>query len=330
MTLRLINLPTDLQPLGQLIVESIHYPENPDWSVQTDEKEDLVAAIKRLRRVWPLIRLVQAFSPPLRDILRGYVWEEDDRIVGTTIVQRRGATAVWAVGTVAVLPDYRRRGLARKMVTAGLDLIREHGGEKVILTVIDGNLPAYQLYERLGFEHYSGSTDFQTAPATVPPSPTLPQGYVQSPLSTFDWQPRYALEERISPENMLKYEPIEVNRFRQPFMMRLLLPLIRFAQSTREKEFVLRTTADDKVVARGGYSISTRGKGVNRIWARLDPAHPQLAPYLIGYALHQTVTQSPRLRVELSVPWWMKSLASAAQEAGFERRVEYCRMGLEF
>lgn len=328
MSMRPIKLPDDLLPLGELLVDTFQYPENEAWSVQSDEQEQLVDGMKNLSRMWPLIRLIQVLSPPLRDLLRGYVWEEDGQMVGTTIVQRRGSTHIWIVGTVGVLPAYRRQGLARKCVEAGIALIRKQGGTKAILTVIDGNVPAYTLYEDLGFDDYAGEIDYEARFEEVPPVPSLPEGYVQSPLGTFDWQPRYELEQRISPESLLKYEPVEVGRFRQPAMMRLLYPLIMVAQGIRDKDFVIRTTGQGQVVARGGYTIPTRGKGVNNLRVRLDPAHAHLAPYLVGTLLHEVVTLSPGRRVEMSVPQWMGHVATAAEAAGLKQRVARRRMGL--
>jgi ribosomal protein S18 acetylase RimI-like enzyme len=327
--MRLIKLPADLMPLTDAVVDSFQYPENEAWSVQTDEKEQIVGGMKSLRRIWPLIRLIQALSPQLRDILRGYMWEEDGQLAGLTVVQRRGSTDVWIVGTVAVRPAYRRRGIARKLVQAALDLIRQHGGKKAILSVIDGNLPAYTLYESLGFEHYDSSIEFSLTPEQAPPAPSLPEGYVQSPLTRFDWRPRYELEKRICPENLLKYDPVEEGRFRYPAMMRVFLPLVLFAQGLREDDFTIHSAAEERVVARGGYDIPRRGKGVNSLRLRLDPDHPQLASYLVRYLLHEVMTANPGLRVELSVPRWMEAVVAAAQEAGFQRRMEYCRMGLE-
>ena len=225
MPIRDIRLPTDLLPLGEMLMDTFQYPENPAWSVQSDEQEDFAETIKNLARLWPVIRFGQIFSASLRDLLRGCVWEEDGKIVGCTMVQRRGSTNIWIVGTVGVLPEYRRRGLARKLVQRGIEIIRERGGEKAFLDVIDGNIPAFKLYESLGFEHYSGNIEMQMHPECVLPKPELPADYSLSKLERFDWQPRYDLEKRIAPANMLKYEPVEEGRFRHPPAMRLILPL---------------------------------------------------------------------------------------------------------
>jgi GNAT superfamily N-acetyltransferase len=329
MTMRPIKLPADLMPLVELIVDSFQYPENPAWGIQTDEKEQIVGGMKNLRRMWPLIRLMQLASPPTRDILRGYLWEEDGRMAGTAIVQRRGSTGTWVIGTVAVRPDLRRRGVAHKLVEAGLDLIRERGGSKAILSVIDGNVPAFALYESLGFEHYGGTIEFDAKPQKAPPAPTLPEGYVQGPMARSDWQPRYQLEERIAPESQRRYEPVEEGRFHLPVMTLMLHHLSLLAQGSREEELAIRTPAEGTVVATGTYSWSKRGKGVCEIGARLDPGHATLAPYLVGHLLYRVATLNPGLRVSFSVAGWMEALVAAAESAGFERRLEYQRMGLE-
>jgi ribosomal protein S18 acetylase RimI-like enzyme len=328
MAMRSIELPGDLAPLAEMLVETFQYPENEAWNVQTDEKEQLISGMRNLRRIWPLIRLTQILSPPLRDIFCGYVWENDGRLAGSTIVQRRGTTEAWYVNTVGVLPACRRQGIARKLLEAALDLIRERGGKKVVLDVIDGNVPAYALYEGLGFEHYDGHIEFQTTPEKTPPEPVLPEGYTQSPLGRFDWQPRYELEERISPQNLLKYEPMEVGRFRLPAMMRLLFPLVMFAQGQREEGIAVHTVTEGRIVARGAHTVPSRGKGLNRLAIRLDPDHPHLALYLVRYLLYKVMTLSPGRRVELAVPQWMEAVVAAVKEAGFERRLEYCCMGL--
>lgn len=120
----------DLIPLTALLTDSFQYPENEAWGVQTDEKEQMIDAMKYFNRLWPLIRLIQKLSPPLRDVFRGYIWEEDGQMVGTSVAMRRGSTDAWIIGNVGVLPEYRRRGIARKIVKAIINLIDERGGRR--------------------------------------------------------------------------------------------------------------------------------------------------------------------------------------------------------
>jgi len=329
MALRALQVPADLVPVADMVVESFQYPENPAWSVQKDEKEQIVNGIRNVARIWPLIRLVGLVSPTILDVFLGHAWEEDGKIVGVTIVQRRGSTDVWVVGTVGVLPAYRRRGIARQLLTASMDLMRERGATQAILGVIDGNLPAYKLYEDLGFEHYSGMIEFEAQISEPGPAPTMPQGYHQKSLSPHDWQPRYELEKRICPESTQRYDPVTEGRYRRPLGMRLLYPILMLAQAMRDGDFAVYANEDGQLVARGGHTIPRRGQGVNSLRARLDPAHADLAPYLMGTLIRDVMTLSPGHRIDFTVPEWMEALVAAAEEQGLQRRLRYLLMGIE-
>ena len=328
MELRPIDLPRDLTPLGDMLCDTFQYPENPQWSVQTDEKDDICHMLKSLRRIWPLMRAAQVVAPSLRDMFRGYVAIEDGRIVGVTIIQRHGTTNAWVVGTVGVLPGYRRRGIARASLEKSLALMREHGAEKTWLGVINGNTPAQRLYESLGFEVYDGMTDYSLSDPTLPSAPRLPAGFGISRLARSDWRTRMALEKRIVPEEARVYEPIEKGRFHRPLVLRLLVPIMNLVERAKEEEYVVCKESNDQAIARCKYSASLRGKGVNSIAVRLDPAYPDLAEPIVRLMLHKTVSKSPKLRVEIGVPRWMPAVGEAVESFGFEKRVEYLKMGL--
>ncbi len=327
MEFRPIELPRDFGPVGEMIFEAFQYPENPGWSVQTDEQEELSHAIRTFQRLWILFRLAQIVSPPLRDMFRGYVAVEDRKVVGLTLVQRRGSTSAWVVGTVGVLPDFRRRGLAREGLEKSLEMMRTRGATKAWLGVIDGNTPAQRLYASLGFEVYAGTGDYTLTDPVDPSVPSLPAEYSIAKLKRSDWRTRLDLEKRIAPEETRRYEPIEKGRFRKPPILRLLIPIVNLVQRCQEEDFVLRETASGRVIGRFGYNASKRGKGVNSIRVHLDPATPDLARYVVASMLHKVVSLSPALRVELGVPRWMPAVAEAAESYGFEKRVEYLKMG---
>jgi len=326
--LRPIEWPRDLKPLGEMICDTFQYPENPEWSVQIDEKEQISHMLKSFRRIWPLMRVAQILAPSLRDMFRGYVAIEDGNMVGVTIVQRHGTTSAWLVGTVGVLPEYRRRGIARAAIDKSLELMKERGAKKTWLGVISGNTPAQRLYESLGFEAYDATTEYSLSDPAMPSLSPLPPGFSISRLPRSDWRTRLALEERIVPERAREFEPVEKGRFRQPLVFRLLIRLLNLVQREKEEEFVVRRTSDGMLIARCRYSASTRGKGVNSISVRLDPAYPGLAEHLLGLMLYKVVSRSPKLRVEIQIPRWMPSVVEAAESLGFEKRVEYLKMGL--
>ena len=64
------------------------------------------------------------------------------------MVPQRNALEVVYLG---IARPWRRRGLARKLMLAGLGMAHQHGATSVILAVDDRNVPAVELYRSLSF-----------------------------------------------------------------------------------------------------------------------------------------------------------------------------------
>lgn len=106
----------------------------------------------------------------------GYVWREDGRVVGNASLYPAGAHPSlgrgWLVANVTVHPDYRRRGIARAMMRAILDLARRQRGRWILLQVEADNQGAVGLYDSLGFEHYETLSHWKARRnGTLPPAP---------------------------------------------------------------------------------------------------------------------------------------------------------------
>ncbi|MBN1200270.1 MAG: GNAT family N-acetyltransferase [Anaerolineae bacterium] len=328
MPARPFKLPADLSVMADLIPPCFQYPENEAWSIQEDEVENWVDTINGIRRIWPLFRLIQLIVPPMRDAMRGFIWEEDGKAVGLCNVIRKGFTDQWLIGNVAVLPDYRRRGIARQLVQACLDYARGRGSEVIVLDVLAGNVPAYSLYEKLGFEHYSGETQLLYDSPDLLDEVPLPGGYTLEQTSLFAWRPRYELAQRITPDTVKRYAPVEEGTYRQPAIFRLLFPVLIQAMGSRPAGFLVRRAGGGQVVASIGYNARLREGGINDISANLDPAHADLAPFLVRYLVRAVMAAAPGRRIEFSVKHWQEPLLPAALEAGFEQRCEMHSMGL--
>jgi ribosomal protein S18 acetylase RimI-like enzyme len=326
MTIRALSLPKDLVPLEDMLVRTFQYPDNPEWGIQADEEEDIAREIKTLRRLWPVIRILQTVIPSLRDLMRGFVWEEDGQIGAVVMVQRRGKTNTWGVGIVGVLPEFRRRGLARKLLTRALDDLRQRGARHINLGVISKNIPAYGLYKSLGFEHYSSLIDFDHHPEQTPAAIACPRDYDEATISLLDWKPRYELERRITPEDINRYEPVEIGGYRSPLVLRCLNPVMNRLKKTEEKRFVYKHRG--VIVGLLRHSTSRTGKGTSSIRVQLDPAHPELASYVLAKGMRAVMAINPSLRIHCTAPTWMTSVVEAAQEYGFSERVRYHALAL--
>lgn len=75
---------------------------------------------------------------------------EDDKLVGYTCVRAMYEEA--QVCNVAVLPEYRRKGIATQLIEEMLRLSAEKGCKICELEVNTENAPAVDLYKKCGFE----------------------------------------------------------------------------------------------------------------------------------------------------------------------------------
>lgn len=78
------------------------------------------------------------------------VSEKLDKVIGYIIFWRIGDEA--QIANVAVHPDYRRRGIGRKVVEKILSILKREKVRFVILEVRPSNTVARNLYHKLGFE----------------------------------------------------------------------------------------------------------------------------------------------------------------------------------
>jgi ribosomal-protein-alanine N-acetyltransferase len=88
------------------------------------------------------------------------------------------------VVSVAVMPDFRRRGIGRELVVSAMKALELHGGEECFLEVRTANEEAVKLYKDMGFDtvrtvsHYyhDGADAFLMSvrlPYTAPPGVAL-------------------------------------------------------------------------------------------------------------------------------------------------------------
>lgn len=89
------------------------------------------------------------------------VAEVNNRIVGYVMCRvesgigffKKGLIKLGHIVSVAVLPDYRRRGIGTMMMFKSLERLKEsYSVSEVYLEVRVSNLPAINLYEKLGFK----------------------------------------------------------------------------------------------------------------------------------------------------------------------------------
>lgn len=141
--LRPISSTRDMVSVAQLVEQA--FADDIDASGRT--------AMREMRVMGSLFGWMDFFSPPGQGMLPGFVWVEAGRIVGNVTVRRLSSFGHgWMIGNVAVDPTWRRRGLARNLMHAAIDLARDQDADWISLQVRSDNVGAHALYRALGFQ----------------------------------------------------------------------------------------------------------------------------------------------------------------------------------
>jgi ribosomal protein S18 acetylase RimI-like enzyme len=142
----------DLRGVADLIEEA--FANDLDRSGKSALRE-----LRWLSRLKPILWWMVYANPDHTDFLSGFVWEEEQKIVGNITVNRtRSGSRRWLISNLAVAKGYRGRGIARGLMYAGLELVKEYNGSSVSLQVRADNETARHLYQSLNFKEVSGTT----------------------------------------------------------------------------------------------------------------------------------------------------------------------------
>ena len=327
MNIREIKLPQDFDLILEMILKSFHYPENPEWSIQTEEKTEIVDSIKSLKKIWFIFKFIGIFSDTVKNLMIGLIAEDNGVPMGLILNQKIGSTDTWFVSTVGVLPEFRRKGVARKLVEDGIEQIKERGGKSIILGVISGNLPAYSLYKDVGFEHFSGEVDMKLELKDEYEEIVFAEGVEFVDLRQFDWQPRYELMDYVSPDEIQKYEPIEVGRYKQSALMRLVIRVIMLIQGNEIIEHLVKV--DGIVVGRIRIQVRKIVGGKHDLLIYLHKDHAELSDKLTKHGLARIKESGIDKKVGTQVKQWQPHVIEAFENNGFQTVIEYHRLGLK-
>jgi ribosomal protein S18 acetylase RimI-like enzyme len=166
-------------------------PQSFDPSRHMRQVADLVATVfsdeldARGRGALREMQFVGRLSPMLGDTLSlalfnefisGQVWVEHGQVIGNVTLQAIDqAGSRWRISNVAVLPQHRRRGIARSLMLACLREIAQRQGNWAMLQVRSDNAPAHNLYLSLGFEDVARDAVYRMpVPPLRPREPDVP------------------------------------------------------------------------------------------------------------------------------------------------------------
>ncbi len=181
--IRSVNIYTDLEAIANLI--EICFGDNLD-----PDGRDYIRQIRRAAHNPSYIRWIAGSGEHVSYPLFGYVWIEDEKLVGnlTLIPFRVQHKWYYLIANVATHPDYRRRGIARKLTERALQHAQDHGASAAWLQVRDDNKTAYQLYQSLHMEERARRSTWLSKTNTAILYQSLLNGLMVGKRRTHDWQ----------------------------------------------------------------------------------------------------------------------------------------------
>ncbi len=165
--LRRLDMRRDLGKVADLVELCFHDTLDPEGRQYLNEMRRAAQNASLLG--WAGNLIDEAPMPP-----SGYVWEEDNRLVGNLSlipISWEGKKG-YMIANVATHPDYRGRGIATAMTVIALRHSQEHGAASVWLQVREDNPTAIHIYEVNGFTERLRRTSWYSGPNNPEAHPT--------------------------------------------------------------------------------------------------------------------------------------------------------------
>jgi ribosomal protein S18 acetylase RimI-like enzyme len=237
------------------------------------------------------------FSPVMNKLAMGYVWEEDDQIIGNVTVLNTKSVGRYLVVNVAVHPDYRRRGIAQELMKTVIKMTRKRQGRKILLQVVKDNNAAINLYRSLDFITLGNVTTWRCHVSRLRELSTLTEDsrrlHVRE-LRRQEWQAAHELDLSAQHPDLNWPESLPADRYRGGVRRWV----DRFFNGRQTEHWV--TTHQEKLV--GLVSIRSEWSRPHQVALRVHPEwHGQLERPLVAKAIRR-LQQMPRRSVRIEHP----------------------------
>lgn len=325
-TIRVMNLPGDLDAWMAVTAAGFQYPDHPEWNYSPEEIENNVAGIRSLKQIWPLFAMLRTFSADARDLIRGFFFEEDGKVVGNISCQRRGEG--WYISDVVVLPEYRGKGYARKLVETCVEDIRARGGRQVSLDVVSGNVPAIALYRTAGFREYTSLAFYEMKSY----HPLLAVGTDDCRVEEIkgdSWKLRYEFWKRVTPAGVQEFAPVTESTFRRSAFTRAFNRLWRWLSGEKFQVYALLRGRGRHVLGVATVNKRTKEGGINILEIGLDESYSGKAEYFLTEILWRIYSEHKSPLTEFELPAWQAGLRRACAGLGVEPKYETISMGIK-
>ncbi len=287
----------------------------------------IAAEMRQLARLGPLLWLFSTSLTLFPPLMGGYVWIEEGQLVGNVTLsidsRQRG---LWIVSNVAVHPDFRGRGIARRLMEVALQEARSRDARWVALEVRTDNMAAEHLYQELDFQVYD------TVAELTLPVHRWPRG-IQEPLLPLrrrrpdDWQGLGDLARSATPAAVQEMRPISPYRYQMGVGRRVGQWFDNLFYRRRSSDWVLEI--DSHIVAFLQLTGHQR-RAAHQLQMTVHPiSRGDVETQLLAAGLHW-LSRFPARKVACTVSNSHPEAQCAFREAGFDtvRRLNHMRLDM--
>lgn len=146
--------------------------------------------------------------------MNGYIWQQDGRIVGNVslIPYFIRGQRYFLIANVAVHPNYRRQGIARRLTEQAVAHARQRSAPATWLHVREDNQAAVDLYQSLEFVERARRTTWFSTPELA--QPELPQGLRFTSPRRNAWEEQRSWLAQDYPDELSWHMPFRMNLLR--------------------------------------------------------------------------------------------------------------------
>lgn len=206
--IRKMDLRHDLNQIADLIEMSFPIHKDPDGQIY-------IQKMRKAAREMNLLGWLSPWAEVANVTASGFVWEEDDRIVGnlSLIPFEKDGRRVYMIANVAVHPAYRRKGIARALTRRAVGYLRRRNTGEVWLQVREDNMEAQELYRSVGFRNCAVRTTWRIKPGEVVKKSSLEDSkkYLRLRRNS-DWKGQTIYLDQAYPPDLRWNYPLELSR----------------------------------------------------------------------------------------------------------------------
>ncbi|MCP4426623.1 MAG: GNAT family N-acetyltransferase [Chloroflexi bacterium] len=264
-------------------------------------------------------------NPMSSKLALGYVWEEDGRIIGNGTLLTTSQSGRYLVVNVAVHPDFRRRGIARNLMDALIQLAQTKQGREILLQVVKENEAAITLYETMRFQTVGHMTTWHSSVSRlrdIEPTVGGRQNPVIREMPRRSWQAAYQLDAKALSPDLNWPEPLP----RDAYKLNLWRRFENFLNGRHAEVWAATNEANQLTGLAGIWSEWSRP---HQVTLRVHPAwQGQLERPLLAKTIHR-LHRLPHRNIRVDHPDDDKCATALLREANFQPRRTLRHMRLD-